>query len=75
VLMNIECNLEVLDELESAFRFNDAVLRHMTLKCDKAITEASPLVKKDDDRAAEEIAAPSDKGESEAGDDSDTEAA
>ena len=50
VLMNIECNQEALDELESAFRFNDAVLRHMTIKCDKAITEPSPLIKKEDDR-------------------------
>ena len=53
VLMNIECDQETLDELESAFRFNDAVLRHMVIKCDKAITEQSPLVKKDDDRKEE----------------------
>jgi len=57
VLMNIECNQEALDELESAFRFNDAVLRHMTIKCDKAVTEESPLAKKEDDRAAERVAA------------------
>ena len=50
VLMNIECNQEVLDELESAFKFNDAVLRHMVIKCKHAVTEASPLIKKDDDR-------------------------
>jgi len=50
VLMNIECDQEILDELESAFRFNDAVLRHMTLRQDKAVTEASPLVKKDDEQ-------------------------
>jgi len=50
VLMNIECDQETLDELESAFRFNDAVLRHMTLRQDKAVTEASPLVKKDDEQ-------------------------
>ena len=53
VLMNIECDQETLDELESAFRFNDAVLRHMVIKCDKAITEQSPLIKKDDDRKDE----------------------
>jgi small subunit ribosomal protein S6 len=53
VLMNIECNQEALDELESAFRFNDAVLRHMTIKCDKAFTDPSPLIKKDDDRKEE----------------------
>jgi len=53
VLMNIECDQEALDELESAFRFNDAVLRHMTIKCDKAMTEPSPLIKKEDDRKDE----------------------
>jgi small subunit ribosomal protein S6 len=51
VMMNIECDRETLDELESAFRFNDAVLRHLTLKRDKAVTEASPLVKKDEERS------------------------
>jgi len=76
VLFNIECNQEALDELESAFRFNDAVLRHMTIKCDKAQTEASPLVKKEDDRAAESFAAPAEDSDTPAGsDDSDTEAA
>ena len=76
VLMNIECDQEALDELESAFRFNDAVLRHMTIKCDKAITEASPLVKKEDDRAAEDFAAPAeDSGDTGAADSSDTQAA
>ena len=44
VLMNIECSNEVLDELESAFRFNDAVLRHLTLSCAKAITEKSAMM-------------------------------
>jgi small subunit ribosomal protein S6 len=38
VLMNIECSQEVLDEIESAFRFNDAVLRHLTLTCKTAET-------------------------------------
>ena len=41
VLMNIECSQDILDELESAFRFNDAVLRHLTLSCKAAITEKS----------------------------------
>ncbi len=54
VLMNIECDKEALDELESAFRFNDAVLRHMTLKRDKTVTEPSPLMKKDDERGSSE---------------------
>src|SRR4030066_195854 len=37
VLMNIECNQEILDELEHAFRFNDAVLRHLTVKTKAAV--------------------------------------
>jgi small subunit ribosomal protein S6 len=56
VLMNIECNGEALNELENAFRFNDAVLRNMTVKRKGPITEASPLAKSQDDR--EEKAAP-----------------
>ena len=45
VLMNIECDLEALEELESSFRFNDAVIRNMVMKCDSAITDMSPLAK------------------------------
>lgn len=48
VLMNIECNQSVLDELESGFRFNDAILRHMTIRRDDAITEESPMAKRDE---------------------------
>jgi small subunit ribosomal protein S6 len=44
-LMNIECSQELLTELESAFRFNDAVLRHLTLICDAAVTEKSVMMK------------------------------
>jgi small subunit ribosomal protein S6 len=44
VLMNIECSQELLDEIESAFRFNDAVLRHLTLSCKAAITEKSIMM-------------------------------
>jgi small subunit ribosomal protein S6 len=44
-LMNIECSNEALDELESAFRFNDAVLRHLTLSCKTAETEKSAMMK------------------------------
>lgn len=54
VLMNIECDLSALDELKHAFRFNDAVMRHLILTRDEAITEASPLAKKE--RAREEAA-------------------
>jgi small subunit ribosomal protein S6 len=50
VLMNIECDLETLNELEHGFKFNDAVLRHLTMKCDDAITTPSPMMKEDKSR-------------------------
>ncbi len=45
VLMNVECDRDVLNELKSAFRFNDAVLRDLVIKRDKAVTEPSPMAK------------------------------
>jgi small subunit ribosomal protein S6 len=45
VLVNIECDSKTLDELENAFRYNDAVLRHLTVKMKKAETTASPMMK------------------------------
>ena len=45
VLMNIECGAETLAELESIFRFNDAVIRNVTMRMDAAVTEPSPLRK------------------------------
>ncbi len=59
VLMNIECGNEALTELESSFRFNDAVLRHMTLRRNEAITDDSKLAKKDEREAAPAPAAES----------------
>lgn len=50
VLMNIECNQAAIDELASAFRFNDAVIRNMIMRRDDAVTEPSPLAKLKDDR-------------------------
>ena len=44
VLMNIECSLETLREIENIFRFNDAIIRSIVLKKDQAITEASQLM-------------------------------
>ncbi|MDD2408590.1 MAG: 30S ribosomal protein S6 [Tepidiphilus sp.] len=51
VLMNIECDGETLEELETAFRFNDAVLRHLTVRMEKAITEPSPMMKDEKSRS------------------------
>ena len=45
VLMNIECSQNVLNELVSSFRFNDAVLRHLTVSMRKAETSPSPMWK------------------------------
>ena len=42
-LLNIECPFDVIAEIKSAFKFNDAVLRHMVLARDEAVTEASPM--------------------------------
>jgi len=42
-LLNIECPYDVIKEIKTAFKFNDAVLRHMVLQRDEAITEASPM--------------------------------
>ncbi len=57
VLMNIECDLETLNELEHGFKFNDAVLRHLTMKCDDAVTTPSPMMKEDKSRDMMEGAA------------------
>jgi small subunit ribosomal protein S6 len=67
LMMNIECDQATLDELEHGFRFNDAILRHLTIKRDEAITAASPMMKEEKARnllapqpaesAAEETAA------------------
>jgi small subunit ribosomal protein S6 len=68
VLMNIECELETLRELESAFRFNDAVLRSLVIKRKHAVTTPSPLVKESEEKSAAPVpaAADIDSGDSEA---------
>ena len=43
VLMNVECPKSALDEITGAFKFNDAVLRHMVVSRNEAITDASPM--------------------------------
>ena len=47
VLMNIECDGETLAELEHSFKFNDAVLRHLTVKMKAAVTTPSPMMKEE----------------------------
>jgi small subunit ribosomal protein S6 len=66
VLMNIECDQAALDELEHGFKFNDAVLRHLTLATKTAVTAPSPMMKEEksksvmnrDDAATPAVAAP-----------------
>ena len=53
VLMNIECTGKVLEELKSAFRFNDAVIRDLILSRKEPVTEQSPLAKTKDERDEE----------------------
>ena len=57
VLMNIECDQETLDELDHAFKFNDAVLRHLTIKVKEAVTTPSPMMREDRTRFTEAPAA------------------
>ena len=47
VCMNIECGNAVLDELNHAFKFNDAVLRHLTMATDSAVVAPSPMMKEE----------------------------
>ncbi|MDA8389685.1 MAG: 30S ribosomal protein S6 [Gammaproteobacteria bacterium] len=51
VLMNVECDPAVLQELETAFRFSDAVIRTLTLVRKEAVTAPSPLAKENQDNA------------------------
>jgi small subunit ribosomal protein S6 len=50
VLMNIECSQNVLAELVSSFRFNDAVLRHLVIHREGPVTEMSPIMKQKDEK-------------------------
>ncbi len=66
MLMNIECAQEILDELESLFRFNDAVLRHLTLTMKSAVTEKSPMLtayEKEESAKTDRKPAPTEGGE------------
>lgn len=47
VLMNIECDQATLEELEHGFKFNDAVIRHLTFATKGAVTEPSPMMKEE----------------------------
>lgn len=75
VLLNIECSQEILVELETAFKFNDAVLRHLTVKMKKAETAPSPMMKevqREQERKAASVTSSSNDDSSDS-DDSDEE--
>ncbi len=50
VMLNIECEQATLNELVDAFRFNDAVLRHLVIVRDEAVTEQSLIMKNKDEK-------------------------
>ena len=50
IMMNIECSAAALKELQDAFRFNDAVLRHLIVVMNEAVTEMSPIMKTKDEK-------------------------
>ncbi len=56
VLMNIECDQETLDELDHAFKFNDAILRHLTIRMDGPVTEPSPMMREERPAAVSQAA-------------------
>ena len=58
VLMNIECGSETLSELEHAFKFNDAVLRHLIVAMREAVITPSPMMKEEKAKSLAPQAAP-----------------
>ena len=62
VLMNIEIDDETLAELEHAFKFNDAVLRHLTIKMKKAVATPSPMMKEEKSRSLTDASTEGDAG-------------
>ena len=52
VLMNIECDQKAINELTGAFRFSDAVLRHLVVSMDEAVSEPSPMAKGEEEESS-----------------------
>lgn len=63
VLMNVECDQETLDEIERAFKFNDAVLRHLVIRTKCAVTTPSPMAREERPRTQQEFTAQAPVGE------------
>lgn len=56
ILMNVECGQEVLDELNSTFRYNDAIIRSMVIRRNEAVTAESPIMKQENAEKADKEA-------------------
>jgi small subunit ribosomal protein S6 len=56
ILMNVECGQDVLEELNSTFKYNDAVLRSMVIRRSEAITSESPIMKQENAEKADKEA-------------------
>ncbi|MBK6959976.1 MAG: 30S ribosomal protein S6 [Gammaproteobacteria bacterium] len=55
VLLNVECGADTISEIDTAFRYNDAVLRSLIIKRDNAVTEETQFLKEERaDRAEKE---------------------
>ena len=65
ILLNIECDLKVIDELASNFKFNDAVIRNMIIKRKNAITEKSAILtdEEEDNKKTEDVSVSIDTSE------------
>lgn len=73
LMLNIECDAATLEELEGIFRFNDAILRHLTVRKDEAETEPSVMMQRKENKDEREKSrrAPRDDDKSDATDDDD----
>lgn len=73
ILLNIECGGEALDQLKNMFKFSDAVIRNLVVRADRAITEASPMMREDDSGGEDARPRASDADDSADDSDSDSE--
>jgi small subunit ribosomal protein S6 len=63
VLINIETGQKALDELTGAFRFSDAVIRHLVMSMPSAVTEPSPMARAEEEGARSDEGSSSEAGE------------
>jgi len=68
IMMNIECDASVREEIEGIFKYNDAIIRSMIIKRNKAITSDSPLKEEEEESKPKPAAAPADEKDASASD-------